>query len=124
MDKFEIDIVDTVKKTLEVVLKCQDNFDEIDAFLDVDKYEDTTYTNGVYITKLENNEPADNPLLQKVEIQRYADGSQVIDVTNYVYPEYNGPIVLDSAPDIDIVINTDDDDNVDDDDDSCDCDED
>ena len=110
MDKFDIDIVDSVKKTMEIILKCQDNFDEIDAFLDVEKYEDNTYTNGVYINKVESDKVTDNPLMQEIEIKRYADGSQLIDVTNYVYPDYNGPIVIDSAPDVDIVISTDEDD--------------
>ena len=60
--------------------------------------------------------------MQEINIQRYADGSQIVDITNHVYPDYNGPIVLDSASDVDIIIATDEDD-VDDSDD-CDCDDD
>lgn len=115
LSKFDIDMIDTVKKTIEIALKCQDNFDDIDAFLDVDEYKDNTYTNGVFINKYEGTDTSTNPLMQEINVKRYADGSQLIDVTNYIYPEYNGPIVIESAPDIDIVVNSDDDDISDDD---------
>lgn len=116
MPKYDVDIVDTVKKTIEVLFKCQDNFDDIDAFIDVDKYQDNTYTNGVYINKVEGTDTSSNPLVQELNVKRYADGSQLIDVTNYVYPDYNGPIVVDSAPDVDVTITSDEDDDVDNDD--------
>lgn len=111
MNKYDIDIIDTVKKTIEVIYKCQENFDDVDDFINVDEYLDTgTYTNSVCINKKEITETptTDDPVVQDINITRYASGMQTIEVNNYVY-EDKFPIVVESAPDVDVIINQDED---------------
>ena len=88
-------------------------FDSIEDFCNVEKYADTAYSNNVSITKTElsvgDPELNANPIVQHIEIDRHVDGTQDIYINNYQYVDYNGPIIVETAGDIDVVFNDNDD---------------
>ena len=132
MKTFEIEIMDSLKKTMDVINSLQGNFDSIEDFCNVEKYADTAYSNNVSITKTElsvgDPELNANPIIQHIEIDRHVDGTQDIYINNYQYVDYNGPVIVETAGDIDVIFNDneeDDSSNTDEDNDcSCNCDDD
>lgn len=111
-DSFIIDMVDTLKKTAEILTGVYNNYDNgIDDVLNLPEYTDTTFTNRVSIIKNINdsNEIDDNPIIQSIKIDRHADGTQDIKIMNTIYSNINIPIVVESASEIEIMFNSDDD---------------
>ena len=110
-DSFIIDMVDTLKKTAEILTGVYNNYDNgIDDVLNLPEYTDTTFTNRVSIIKNINdsNEVDDNPIIQSIKIDRHADGTQDIEIMNTIYSNINIPIVVESASEIEIMFNSDD----------------
>lgn len=129
MSSFDIDVIDSLKKTVDVINSLQSSFDSTDDFCNVSEYSDSAYSNNVTITKriLEctNTESCANPIVQHIDIDRKADGTQEINIVNYQYPNYDGPVVLETANDIEVIF-TDDEESEDtsnDDEETCNCDD-
>ena len=111
-DSFMIDMVDTLKKTAEILTGIYNNYDNgVDEFINLPEYRDTAFTNHVSVVKNINGSDAvvDNPIIQTIKIDRHADGTQDIEVVNTVYPNVNIPITVESASEIEIMFSSDDD---------------
>lgn len=129
MDTFEIDVLDSLKKTVDVINSLQSNFNNLDEFCNLEKYSDSAFSNNVtiskQITECCNTEACANPIVQHIDIDRKADGTQEISVVNYVYKNYDGPITLETANDVEVIfLDNDDDEPETEDREECSCDDD
>ncbi len=120
---FEIEMIDTLKRTIkeindnvlsapdyEELFQCTTKIAE-----EVNASSSFSYENDNFFIDIHNHCNRSNTddfsktPIQEIHISRYNDGSQVVDVHNYNYINYNGPVVIESANDVDVIYNSADD---------------
>lgn len=108
MDRFDIDMIDTLKATLVKIT----TLDVPDEFLhSIGEHSSNEDDNICIINTLIDKNPSN--IVQTIQINRYYDGHQDVTVRNFCDPTYKGPIVYETAPDIELLYNDDDNDSSD-----------
>ena len=127
---FEIEMIDTLKRTIKEIndnVLSSPDYEElfqstVKMAEEIDANSSFSYENDKFSINIHNQcsvleANVENAPIQEIHISRFNDGSQIVDVCNYNHINYNGPIVVESAGDVDVIYNsTDDEDEIEDDD--------
>ena len=115
---FEIDMIDTLKRSIKEISDIVSSSSYKEHFQstvkiaeEVNANNSFSYENDNSIIEIHNHcskseMNLDKYPIQEIHIYRYNNGGQIIDVHNYNYINYNDPIVIESAGDIDVIFNS------------------